>query len=100
MRTTKIIISVFKKRLIVLLTLLMVTNLSSAQETAFLTDIVHSTLPGGNVQINIVADGELDKPGSFSTDKPARIAIDFFGAKRDISSAPLKINRGKVESCL
>ena len=98
MRTTKIIISVFKKRLIVLLTLLMAANLSSAQEATFLTDIVHSALPGGDVQINIVADGELAKPGSFSTNKPARIAIDFFGAKRDISSAPLKINKGKVDS--
>lgn len=97
MKVIKIKANVSVQRFVTFLTLLLVASLSSAQES-FLTDIAHSTLPGGNVQINIIADGELAKPGSFSTNKPARIALDFFGVKRDLSSNVLKIGAGKVDS--
>ncbi len=63
-----------------------------------LTDVVYSKLSGDNVQINIVADGELDEPGSFSTDNPARIALDFFGMKSQLQAAQTLIQVGKVKS--
>lgn len=63
-----------------------------------LTDIVYSKLSGDNVQINIVADGPLAEPGSFSTDTPARIAMDFFGMKSQLASAQTLIEAGKVKS--
>ena len=98
MKAIKTIISAQMHKFIVFIGLLTVAAFCSAQEEAFITDIVHSSLPGGNVQINIVADGELVKPGSFSTDAPARIALDFFGAKRSLSSNTVSVKSGKVES--
>ena len=50
------------------------------------------------MQINVVSDVPLSKPTSFSTDNPARIALDFFGAKRGFSSSPIPISVGKVQS--
>ncbi len=67
-------------------------------QSAQLTDIVYSKLSGDNIQINIVADGELAKPGSFSTDTPARIALDFFGMTSDLDSAQKMIEAGRVRS--
>ncbi|MCH2189460.1 MAG: type IV pilus secretin PilQ [Gammaproteobacteria bacterium] len=68
-----------------------------AQESN-LTDIVYSKLAGDDVQINIVADTALDKPGAFSTDTPARIALDFFGMKSQLPSAQTMVESGKVKS--
>ncbi len=67
-------------------------------QTVNLTDIVHSKLSGDNVQINIVADAPLAEPGSFSTDTPARIALDFFGMKSQLASAQTLVEAGKVKS--
>lgn len=80
---------------------LVLTNLSVTQANAAnLTDIVYSKLSGDNVQINFIADGELAEPGSFSTDQPARIALDFFGLKNQLDSPRKTIGLGKVESVL
>ena len=70
----------------------------SAQQDVNLTGIVFSKLTGDNVQINIVADGPLEKPGSFSTDTPARIALDFFGMKSQLDSSQTIVESGKVRS--
>lgn len=72
-------------------------NVATAQ-TVNLTDIVYSKLSGDNVQINIVADAPLTEPGSFSTDTPARIALDFFGMKSQLASAQTLVEAGKVKS--
>lgn len=63
-----------------------------------LTEVVFSTLSGGDVQINFLADAELSEPGTFSTDRPARIAIDFFGMKSLLASPTTEIGMGKVDS--
>ncbi len=97
MRAIKTIIDV-QVQAFMLLALFMFASSSFAQQGALLTEIVHSSLPGGNVQINIISDGHLVKPGSFSTDSPARIALDFFGAKRDLSNNTIQVNSGKVNS--
>ena len=66
------------KSLAVVSVLFMSTHsVAFAQEGASLNDILFSKLPGDDVQINIITDQDLDEPGSFSTDSPARIALDF-----------------------
>ena len=67
-------------------------------QTPNLTDIVYSKLSGGDVQINFLSDAQLPEPGTFSTDRPARIAIDFFGMKSLLSNPRTEIGEGKVES--
>ena len=67
-------------------------------QTANLTDIVYSKLSGGDVQINFLSDAQLPEPGTFSTDRPARIAIDFFGMKSLLSNPRTEIGQGKVDS--
>ncbi len=87
------------KRLSILISVVSVTFLQVAYaQSVNLTDVVFSKLSGDNVQINIVADGELTEPGSFSTDTPARIALDFFGMKSQLASAQTLIEAGKVKS--
>jgi len=98
MKAIIIMTSKIKQRFVALLALLVLSGLCVAQDAAFVTDISPISLPGGDVQINIIADGDLVKPGSFSTDQPARIALDFFGAKRDLSSNLIKVTSGKVDS--
>lgn len=66
--------------------------------SANVVDIVHSKLSGDNVQINIVSDDVLIEPGSFSTDTPARIALDFFGVKSQLPPSPILVEAGKVRS--
>ncbi len=87
------------KRLVVITGLMFFAciNHAFAQEVN-LTDIVFSKLSGDNVQINIVADAELAEPGTFSTDTPARIALDFFGMKSQLPSAQTLVEAGKVRS--
>lgn len=72
----------------------------SSAKAANLTDVVYSKLSGDDVQINFIADDTLSEPGSFSTDLPARIALDFFGLKNGLDSARTLINLGKVDSVL
>ncbi|MFT6407484.1 MAG: type IV pilus assembly protein PilQ [Arenicella sp.] len=67
-------------------------------QSANLTDVVFSTLSGGDVQINFLADAQLSEPGTFSTDRPARIAIDFFGMKSLLDNPRTDVGMGKVES--
>ena len=89
------------KSLAVVSVLFMSTHsVAFAQEGASLNDILFSKLPGDDVQINIITDQDLDEPGSFSTDSPARIALDFFGVKNGLADPKRDIEIGKVESLL
>ena len=71
---------------------------SYEQGSAKLTSIIFSKLPGDDVQINLVTDGSVGDPGSFSTDNPARIALDFFGLTKQLAENVIKVNAGQVES--
>lgn len=83
---------------------LVLTSVSSIQATfaqeVNLTDVVYSKLSGDNVQINFITDGVLAEPGSFSTDTPARIALDFFGLKSQLATPRTQIKAGKVDTVL
>ncbi len=63
-----------------------------------ITDIQFSSLPGGRVQINIRTESRPDTPGSFSTNKPARLAFDFFGARSELARNVVPVKSGAVES--
>jgi len=88
--------------ILVAFALLWIGTISStfAQESANLNEILFSKLPGDDIQINIITDGDLDEPGSFSTDSPARIALDFFGMKSQLADPKKVVQAGKVESIL
>jgi type IV pilus assembly protein PilQ len=70
----------------------------TAQSSVILKNIIYSKLAGNDVQINLVTDGNVVKPGSFSTDNPARIALDFFGMKKEMVESMVPINAGQVQS--
>ena len=80
------------------LLILIGTGAGSAQESVNLNSIVYSKLAGDHVQINLVTDGSVGEPGSFSTDDPARIALDFFGMKKQLAESMIKIDTGQVAS--
>ncbi len=71
----------------------------NAQEVN-LTNVVFSKLSGDNIQIDLITDGTLPEPGSFSTDTPARIALDFFGLKSQLENPRTLVKAGKVDSVL
>jgi len=86
------------RKIVIAFLLLIVSGSLLAQESANLTSIVYSKLSGDDVQINLVTDGNVGKPGSFSTDSPARIALDFFGMKKQLTDNIVKIGAGLVDS--
>ncbi len=63
-----------------------------------LTDIRFSALPGGRVQINLTTKERPEAPGSFSTNKPPRLAFDFFGMRNAMDRNIIKVSTGAVES--
>ena len=70
----------------------------SQGSNAVLKEIVFSKLPGDEIQINMIAEGELVDPGSFSTNNPPRIAFDFFGVTKMLPEDVIEINSGAVDS--
>lgn len=100
MRASQLISRPIKRSnaLITGLLLLIVAGAGSAQDTVNLNNIVHSKLPGDNIQINLVTDGNVGAPGTFSTANPARIALDFFGMKKQLANDMIKISEGNVDS--
>jgi len=93
-------IGVSLRRFTACLIMLVVAGSSSAQDSTSLTGIVFSKLSGDNVQINVVTDGSIERPGTFSTDNPARIALDFFGVRARLPQNLIDIDIGKVESVI
>jgi len=63
-----------------------------------LTDISFSTLPGNRVQISLTLAEEIDQPGSFATDNPARIAIDLPGTTSGLARKVTPIGVGVARS--
>jgi type IV pilus assembly protein PilQ len=82
----------------VMLAVGIVSTTGTAQESVVLNDIVFSKLAGDDVQINLVTTGSVGEPGSFSTDNPARIALDFFGMRKGQIDSVIDIDAGHVDS--
>lgn len=72
-------------------------NLNPVAVANKITDIKYSVLAGGRIQINIETSQRPREPGRFSTHKPARLALDFFGARNHLSNNNIKIGKGPLE---
>ena len=68
-----------------------------AEETQ-LTKIDFSVLPGNSVNITLTADQPLSEPKVFTTDNPARIALDFFGMSSALEKKNIPIGVGLARS--
>ena len=76
---------------------LVVTGFARANE---LTDISYSTLPGNRVEIVLTLAEPIEKPNSFTTDNPARIAIDLPGTSSALASKTKNIGVGVARSVI
>ena len=65
---------------------------------ATLKEISYSALPGGSVVITLTADQPVDTPRTFTTDNPARIAMDFFGMTNGLARKNESIGVGMARS--
>lgn len=63
-----------------------------------LKDINFSALPGNKVQVTLTLDEPVSKPASFSTDNPARIAIDLENTSSALPKKSKTIGIGMARS--
>jgi len=84
-----------------LLTILSATgNVRAADDKAGpqLDDIQFSSLSGNRVQVELVMTGPVNEPRSFTTDTPARIALDFPQTTSNLTKKTFTIGVGVVRS--
>jgi type IV pilus assembly protein PilQ len=79
---------------------LAVGNARAADDKATpqLDDIQFSSLPGNRVQVDLVMTAPVNEPRSFTTDTPARIALDFPQTTSNLSKKTFAIGVGVVRS--
>jgi type IV pilus assembly protein PilQ len=63
-----------------------------------LQDISYSALPGNKLQIVLTTAAPASEPLSFSTDNPARIALDFADTQSGLASKNIAVGVGMVRS--
>jgi type IV pilus assembly protein PilQ len=63
-----------------------------------LDDVQFSSLPGNRVQVDLVMSGAVRQPRSFTTDTPARIALDFPDTTSNLTKKTFSIGVGVVRS--
>lgn len=63
-----------------------------------LQGIVHSTLPGDRVELQLKLNGPAPEPMTFAIDNPARIALDLANTKSQLQSKTSLIGVGVVRS--
>ncbi len=80
--------------------LVLLPRLMWAQTGPQITDIEFTALPGGQVQIDVLTSGTLDRPRMFRTSGPDRIVLDFFGADHNLPQSVIEVGRGSVENLL
>jgi len=75
-----------------------VGNAQAADEKAEpqLDDIQFASLPGNRVQVDLVMTAPVTEPRSFTTDTPARIALDFPKTTSNLSKKTFAIGVGVV----
>ncbi len=83
-----------------LLLILTTTLFSTAYATGdvVLENIKSRTLPGNRAQVILTASGPLVQPTSFTTDHPARIALDFTGMKSGLKKKTHPVSVGMARS--
>jgi type IV pilus assembly protein PilQ len=63
-----------------------------------LNDVQFSALPGNRVQVDLVMSGPVKEPRSFTTDTPARIALDFPDTTSNLTKKTFSVGVGVVRS--
>ncbi len=63
-----------------------------------LKEMSFSSLPGGAVRIVLIAENVLDPPKLFTTDNPARIALDFFDMSNGLVRKTQSVGIGVARS--
>ena len=63
-----------------------------------LNDVQFSALPGNRVQVDLTMSGPVKEPRSFTTDTPARIALDFSDTTSNLTKKTFSIGVGVVRS--
>jgi type IV pilus assembly protein PilQ len=69
-----------------------------AEEDMILTSANLNALSGDNMQLSFEMTGDVKMPKVFHTDSPARIVLDFIGAKSALEQKKNTINAGGVSS--
>jgi type IV pilus assembly protein PilQ len=70
----------------------------SAVFSAVLEDVEFASLPGNQVEIDLVFSGAVPTPTDFATENPARIAIDFPGVSSGMNRKQMPIGLGVAHS--
>jgi len=87
------------RKTLVLMSVLMLMSIQAVGLAAnSLKEISYASLPGDVVQIILSAEGNVELPGSFTTDNPARIALDFVGMTNGLSDKTKAVGVGMVRS--
>jgi type IV pilus assembly protein PilQ len=84
--------------LLALLTPFLLGAPTAVQAAPALQDIEFAALSGNRVQIDLVLSAAPKPPEHFSTDSPARIALDFPGVTSDLKNKTVPVGVGVVHS--
>lgn len=68
--------------------------------TVTLLDVEFASLPGNQVEIDLVFSGGVPRPEDFATENPSRIAIDFPGVTSALERRSLPIGLGVAHSLI
>ena len=82
------------------LLLVMVGTPVHSDDGPVITQIDHSSLSGGRLQIDVRSSGVLPSPRVFRTSEPDRIVLDFFGVRTQLPSSVIEVGRGAIESIM
>jgi type IV pilus assembly protein PilQ len=71
---------------------------SSAARAAILENVEVASLPGNQIEIDLIFSGPVPIPTDFATENPARIAIDFPGVNSSLDKKSVPIGLGVAHS--
>lgn len=63
-----------------------------------LQSVDFTALPGENFQLRLSFDGPVPEPRSFTTEHPARIALDLAGVRSGLDKKPIPVHQAGVET--
>ncbi|MBB1125662.1 type IV pilus secretin PilQ [Thiospirillum jenense] len=100
MNTSTLITTRFSNRSLVLLLVALLAIVNNSEAKTILKDVQFSALSGNAVTIDLLFSAPPPRPNDFSTDNPARIAIDLPGVESGLASKEVPISLGAAQSLL
>jgi len=97
-KTTMLFKICSKRNLLALSAIVMMSAQSLWAAGNVLKEVEYAALPGDDVEITLIAEGDIEMPGSFTTDNPARIALDFMGMSNGLAAKTKSVGVGMVRS--